>query len=166
MNDAFALRVATPADEAALSDVLYASYSTVLSGWYRPEALKTAARFMGRAQPALLASGRYLVAERDGRILGCGGWSREAPGGGGLIPRLSHVRHFATHPDHLGQGVGGAVLARSLDEARQDGAVEMEAISTLAAEAFYAHNGFIRMADRMMSFGGAPFMAVLMRRRL
>jgi hypothetical protein len=42
----------------------------------------------------------------------------------------------------------------------------MEALSTLAAEAFYAHKGFIKMADRKMSFGGAPFMAVLMRRRL
>jgi len=166
MTPAFSLRVATLEDRAALDAVLYASYSTVLRGWYRDDSLEVAARAMGRANPALLTSGRYFVAEMNGRAVACGGWSHEVPGRGGVVPRLAHVRHFATHPDYLGRGLGGAILARSLGEAKAEGAVEMEAISTLAAEAFYAHHGFHRMADRMMAFGGAPFAAVLMRMRL
>lgn len=166
MTAPFTLRAARPDDAAALDDVLYASYSTVLRGWYRDETLDIAAKAMGRANPALLSSGRYFLAEIGGRAVACGGWSREAPGRGGVIPRLAHVRHFATHPDYLGRGLGGAILARSIGEAKDDGAVEMEAISTLAAEAFYAHHGFRRMADRIMTMGGAPFAAVLMRMRM
>ena len=50
---------------------------------------------MTRANPGLLASGTYYVAEsRDSLIVGCGGWTRESPVDGGIEPGLGHIRHF------------------------------------------------------------------------
>lgn len=159
------VRIATPDDARAISGVLSASYSTLYRGWYEDEVLARALPAMTRANPALLASGRYFVVELDGRVAACGGWSAERPTGG-RIPRLSHLRHFATDPDHINRGCGGAIIGRCMDEARGEGFEEMEVISSLTAEAFYARHGFRQLAIVQQRMGGADFACMLMRRPL
>lgn len=159
------LRAATPADAQAVGDVLAASYSTLYRGWYRDEVLATALPAMTRARPELLASGKYFIVERQGRVASCGGWSLGAPAGGGQ-PGRGHIRHFATHPDHLGKGCAGAIISRCLDEARAEGLAGMECLSSLTAEAFYARHGFDAVAPTSVTVGGASFACILMRRAL
>lgn len=159
------LRVARPEDAAEISRVLRASYGTLYRGWYQDDVLAAALPAMTRANPRLLASGRYFVAEIDGAIVSCGGWSPEKPGIG-VIPRLAHVRHFATDPDFINRGCGGALLRRSLDEAKAARFAEIESISSLTAEAFYARHGFRQVEMVRMPVGGVSFACVLMRRRL
>lgn len=160
-----AIRVAAPGDADAISRVLMRSYSMLYRGWYRDDVLDRALPAMTRANPVLIGSGRYFVGERNGAIIACGGWSANKPGGG-EVPRLAHLRHFGTDPDHINCGAGGAILRRSVDEARDANFREMEVISSLTAEAFYASHDFIQVAMVRLPMGGAEFACVLMRRPL
>jgi N-acetylglutamate synthase-like GNAT family acetyltransferase len=164
VSGAFALRVARPDDAAAVSAVLAASYSMFYCGWYRDDVLARALPAMTRANPVLLASGRYFVAEKGGAITACGGWSEGGPGG--VTPGVPQLRHFATHPDFVNQGAGGAIVARCFEEARAAGFADMEVISSLPAEAFYAGRGFAHVAVITQPIGGAAFACILMRRSL
>ncbi|MEJ1937882.1 hypothetical protein WDZ92_47425, partial [Nostoc sp. NIES-2111] len=96
-----ALRPATLADAASVGELLAASYSALLTDSYEPSLLTRALPHMIRPQSALLAGGTWYVAEDRGGaapLLGCGGWTVAAPGGGTVTPRLGHVRHVATRP--------------------------------------------------------------------
>jgi len=161
----FTMRVAASGDARAISDVLAASYSTLYRGWYRDDVLAAALPAMSRARPELLASGRYFVCERSGRVVSCGGWSLADPRGGAAI-EIGHIRHFGTHPDHLGMGCAGAIIERCFDEARASGVTEMECLSSLTAEAFYAGRGFRPVAPTSVTIGGAAFACMLMRKPL
>ena len=162
MNELPVLRVAKPQDATEVSRVIAASYSTLYRGWYRDEVLDAALPKMARANPALLASGTYFVALLGTEIVACGGWSRTTPGGGETAG-LGHVRHFATHPDHLGRGCGGAILRRCIREAQ---AVQLDALfclSSLAGEAFYARHGFVAEGVASSVVGGVQFACIAMR---
>lgn len=157
------LRVATLDDADAVSRVLARSYGVLYRGWYRDDVLDAALPAMTRANPALLSSGRYFIVEADGAARACGGWSAGAPGGG-AAPGLAHVRHFATDPDYLNRGFGGAMLSRAIDEAGAAGFAEIECVSSLAAEAFYARHGFRQIEMVRQPMGGGEFACVRMRR--
>jgi N-acetylglutamate synthase-like GNAT family acetyltransferase len=161
----FAVRRATVTDAGAIARVLARSYGVLYRGWYADDVLRTALPVMSRSNPTLIDSGRYFVAEADGQIVACGGWSAEKPGFG-AVPRLAHVRHFATDPDYINRGCGGAILTRSVAEAARTGFVEMEAVSSLTAEAFYARHGFVQVSMVRTIVAGSAFSCVLMRRRL
>lgn len=138
------LRVATPDDADTLSALIAASYAR-MADHYEPALFARALPMMARANPQLLASGTYYVALAGGEAAGCGGWTHELPGGGAPIEGVAHIRHFATHPDHLRKGVASRLLDHCLAQAYRTGARAMRAWSTLPAEAFYAAAGFVRL---------------------
>jgi N-acetylglutamate synthase-like GNAT family acetyltransferase len=143
---AFSVRVATPDDAAVVSALLDASYSTLLQSHYEPALLTVALPLMTRANPALLASGTYYIAETgDGRAVGCGGWTMERPGTGDVADGLAHIRHFATDPKWVGKGVGRELLSRSIRDAEARAVKALECYSTLNAEKFYGSAGFTRI---------------------
>jgi len=74
------VRTAGPADLAAVERVFEASYPALMADAYDGALLARALPLMIRAQPGLLGSGNYHVAEAEGEIVGCGGWSHEKPG--------------------------------------------------------------------------------------
>ena len=81
--DVVTIRTADMTDLAAIDALLSRSYPRVLAHDYPPSVLVLALPLLSRAQPVLVTSGRYYVAETaDGRVLGAGGWSRAAPGPG------------------------------------------------------------------------------------
>ena len=160
------VRPATPADIGAVDALLSRSYGPLLRADYPPSTLVLALPRMARAQPHLLASGRYFVAEEDGRLLGAGGWSPEPPGGGPAVPALGHVRHVATDARVTRRGVGRAVMERVLAESRSAGALRLSSLSTLTAVPFYEALGFRPIRRVMLRFGGADFPAVEMERDL
>lgn len=161
----FILRVATPDDARKVSDVLAASYSALYRGWYRDDVLAAALPAMTRANPQLLSSGRYFLCERKQAAVACGGWSRSPPQGNADQGR-GHLRHFGTHPDHLSLGCASAIIERCFAEARAAGCTEMEVLSSLTAEAFYAGRGFKTVSAAAATIGGVPFACMLMRRPL
>ena len=143
-DDEYSLRAATPGDGSAVSALLEASYPQLLAPDYDPRLLAAALPLMTKANPRLLASRTYYVAETGGdAVVGCGGWTVEAPGGGESRPGIGHIRHFAIHPGWTRRGIGRALLDRCVEEARVQGVRNLECFSTLTAEAFYRAAGFV-----------------------
>jgi GNAT superfamily N-acetyltransferase len=141
------VRVSTPADLAGVAGVLEAAYPVLMAAAYDEAELGPALPLMTRAQPALLESGTYYVAEVDrGEIIGCGGWTAARPGDGLVTEGVAHLRHFGTHPEWTGRGVGTAIYRRCERDAGIAGARHLECYSSLNAEGFYAAMGFALVA--------------------
>ena len=156
------LRTASLDDAAAIGAVLTASYSLLMRGAYPDDLLESALPRITRANPDLLRSGRYHLAEsEDGAAMGCGGWSDRPPGSG--PDGHAHIRHFATHPDWTGQGVGRAIYRRCEEEAAAAGFGGFICFSSLNGEPFYAALGFRRVREIRVPMGpGLRFPSVLM----
>lgn len=162
------VRVSTSADTPAVQRLLETSYPRLMASAYDEADLLPALRAMTKANPALLSSGRYYVAESvEGAIVGCGGWSHERPGTNEVEAGLAHIRHFGTHPDWTKRGIGRAIYQSCEGAARAAGVDAFECHSSLNAEKFYVSLGFERV--RFMNIeleSGRLFRAVLMRRQL
>ncbi|MFW5654965.1 MAG: GNAT family N-acetyltransferase [Roseicyclus sp.] len=148
MPTAITIRPTTMRDLPRIDALLGLSYTALLKADYPPSVLVTALPLIARANPALLRSGAYFLAEDgDGAALAAGGWSLSAPQGG-IGPRdLGHVRHVATHPGALRRGLAGAILERCFREARAEGITWLMAQATRTAVPFYRAMGFEDRAE-------------------
>ncbi|WP_380993772.1 GNAT family N-acetyltransferase [Sedimentitalea sp. HM32M-2] len=126
-------------DLADVDALLARVYPRLLKPDYPPSVLVTALPIISRANPALLSSGTYHVAVTElDALVGAGGWTRDRSDA-----ELGHIRHVVTDDRLLRRGIGRAVVAHSLNEAREAGMVRMECWSTRTAEPFYAALGFV-----------------------
>ncbi len=162
----FTVRVAMREDEAAVSALLAASYPVLMRADYDAAILAAALPRITRANPALLSSGSYYLAEIEGgAIVGCGGWTRERPGDGEVVPGLGHIRHFATHPDWVRRGVGCAIYRRCEAAARGAGLRRLQCYASLNGERFYAALGFRAVREIAVPMGrDLRFPSILMER--
>jgi GNAT superfamily N-acetyltransferase len=166
-NADLTIRAAEDSDRATLEALIAECYASVYPGWYDEETLGEALPAMLCIDPALLSSGRYLLALLDDELAGCGGWSFGAPKSGDVSDATGHVRHFATRTDMMGRGVGGAILDRCVAEASQAGMSKLRCFSSLPAERFYERHGFSKLGDvSVMLSEGVHFPAVQMERGL
>lgn len=138
------IRRATPGDLAAVDRLLARSYPRLLAADYPPSTMVLAVPLIARARPELLASGRYFLAvDATDRVVGAGGWSRAYSGvQGGAGAETGHVRHVATDPDVLRQGVGRKLMGEAMADAARSGVRRMECLSTRTAVPFYMALGF------------------------
>ncbi|HEX8486800.1 GNAT family N-acetyltransferase [Sphingomonas sp.] len=103
----------------------------------------------------LVSDGTYLVAEIDGLLAGCGGWSRRATlfgGDAGVVPRdarmldparePARIRAMYTDPAHVRRGIGGTILRTCEDAARGAGFARAELMATLAGVPLYRACGY------------------------
>jgi N-acetylglutamate synthase-like GNAT family acetyltransferase len=135
--------VSTTADEPTVSEILAASYSTLLAPYYAKDVLDRALPLMNKANPKLIGCGTYYVAEHSqGGLIGCGGWTHERPGSTEVVQGEAHVRHFATHPGWTRKGVAQSIMDRCRAEAVSQGVTRLHCYATLAAERFYHALGF------------------------
>ena len=107
----------------------------------------------------LIDDGTYFVAESDGQLAGCGGWSRRKTLFGGdqyssrdagyLDPEseAAKIRAFFIHPDHARKGIARAILTRCEDEARLQGFRALELMATLPGIEFYKSCGFVETGN-------------------
>lgn len=168
MDSHYDLRVATPQDAEAVSELLRASYPRLMRYAYDEEVLAPALELMTKANPSLLGSGTYYLAElATGLLVGCGGWTPEWPGTKSVEPGLGHVRHFAVHPDWTRRGIGRAILTFCDRAARAAGVRTFECYSSLNAETFYRALGFVRIREMDIELKPPVVLhGVLMRRDL
>ena len=162
------LRIATSRDAEAVSELLRASYPRLMKSAYDEEVLAPALELMTQANPSLLSSGTYYVAElTNGLLVGCGGWTPERPGTKSVEPGLGHLRHFAVHPDWTRRGIGRALIEACDRSARAAGVMAFECYSSLNAERFYRALGFVRIREMNMELKPPVVLpGVLMRRNL
>lgn len=161
------LRVATPDDHAAASALFSRSYPALMAQAYPADLLALALPIITKANDALLASGRYAVIESGGgTLVACGGWSRERPGSGEVTPGLAHIRHFATDPAWVGQGLGRRLYDWCTETARAEGMTSFECHSSLNAENFYRALGFERRRMFNIDLDTCQVPAILMTREI
>jgi GNAT superfamily N-acetyltransferase len=160
----FQTRVAAPSDEVSISGLLSRSYSALLPQAYSTELLNAALPLITKAQPELLRSGTYYVAETNsGKLVGAGGWTKHSPTGRDNTPMNGNIRHFGTDPEYTGIGVARALMDSCIEAARSAGLLELNCYSTLNAEAFYKSCGFITKEPNMIELpGGVQFPSVRM----
>ena len=140
----FAIRIAAPADEVAIGALLARSYQTRMAPHYAPDVIESALPLMTKANPALLRSQTYYVAQtRGGALIGCGGWSIEEPGTGAIVSGVARMRHFATDPALTRRGIGRAIIERCIEQAEIRGVTRLTCFAALGSEDFYASCGFI-----------------------
>ena len=126
---AWHVRPATPADKHAVEALLQISYSTMLQADYDEQVLKAALPLICQANDKLLTSSTWYVVEHHRRhdgdgndddddhktpfLIGCGGWTPHSPMQQESVPNL---RHFATHPSYVRQGVARAIWDRAWED--------------------------------------------------
>ncbi|MEM8824535.1 MAG: GNAT family N-acetyltransferase [Pseudomonadota bacterium] len=160
------LRPTTRADIPAVDALLAEAYPRLLAPDYPPSVLVTALPRISRAQPALLTSGTYWLAEEDGVLLAAGGWTAQAPRGRGRRGR-GHIRHVVSNPDRLREGHARAVLEAAMGQARAAGITLLECISTRTAVPFYRALGFQMQGEVTVPLApGIDFPAIQMTRPL
>ena len=165
--DTITIRQAGECDREALEALIANCYMHIYPDWYDEDTLEEAMPIMLRIDPALLASGNYLAAHVGGELAGCGGWSKAAPGSTPNEVATGHIRHFATRPGLMRQGVGRTIIRACIDAAREAGLEKLKCFSSLPAERFYARSGFKRIAEVTVMLGeSAPLATVLMEMEL
>ncbi|QYZ71695.1 GNAT family N-acetyltransferase [Neotabrizicola shimadae] len=166
MSDTITLRLATPADLAAVDALLARAYPRLLAADYPPSVLVTAIPLIARARPELLASGRYwLACNSAGAVLAAGGWSRGAPTDGAHRASTAHIRHVVTDDRNTRRGLARAVLTRAMDQARATGVTRFDCWSTRTAERFYQSLGFTTLGPADIPLApGIAFPAIRMTR--
>ncbi|MEM7439587.1 MAG: GNAT family N-acetyltransferase [Pseudomonadota bacterium] len=156
------VRLSKPDDFDAVDALLRRVYPKLLKEDYAPSVRVLVLPRISRAQPALLASGSYYVAELNGEIVGAGGWTLDR-----RDHRVGHIRHLVTSDRHLRRGIGTALIAESLDHATRVGVRRMICWSTFTAVPFYASQGFRRLREIVVPLDRAvSFPAVEMERGL
>ncbi|SDI92751.1 GNAT family N-acetyltransferase [Lutimaribacter saemankumensis] len=144
------IRLSCPGDRDAVDALLARSYPALMAADYPPDLLAEALPIIARAQPDLLASGSYFVAEQADRVVAAGGWTRGTRG----PDRIGHVRHVATDPACLRRGVGRALMGAVMRDAAGRGITDLHCHSSLTAEPFYRALGFTRVAEVMVRLPG------------
>lgn len=163
----YQVRVAKPEDAYAVGRVLQASYPVLMARAYDADLLRRALPFLTNANPDLLASKLYYLAEDTEGPIGCGGWSLEMPGTKSQEFGVGHLRHFATDASRVGLGVGREIYDRCETDARAAGVFRLDCHSSCNGEAFYRALGFTRICDMQLPL--APdlmFPGVLMSRHI
>lgn len=161
------IRTARPEDAQAVQRVLEASYPLLMASAYESRLLARALPMITRANPKLLGSGTYYVAEAGGEAVGCGGWSVHGPGSEPVVAGVAHIRHFGIRPDWTGRGVGRLIYGRCESAARAAGVRAFECYASLNGEGFYQALGFARIAEIAVAMGPhVRFPSVHMRRAI
>src|SRR4051812_32431542 len=172
-------RTATARDVPALEELIPVSVRTLQAAHYSPAQMEAALGPVFGVDRQLIRDGTYLVVEHEGRIVGCGGWSRRRTmyGGGrhrtGEDPELdprrdpARIRAFFVHPDWARRGIGGSILKACEAAALAAGFQNAELTATLTGEPLYAAHGYavIERTEAPMS-GGLKLPVVRMGKRL
>lgn len=145
------IRLATPDDAAAISQVIIQSLRKSNALDYSPEVISQVEKsFSAEAIRALLKQRLVFVATIDKRVVATAGLDQDV------------VRSVFVEPSHQGGGLGRQLMA-TLQSVAQDAKIEVLRVpSSITAEAFYFKLGYRKVRDE---FHGAE-RTIIMERRL
>lgn len=148
------LRLARDADVPALEALIPLSVRALQAPYYSTAQMDAALGPVFGVDRQLIRDGTYFVAERDGVIVGCGGWSRRRSlygGDGGrehedalLDPEkdAARVRAFFVHPAWARRGIGRNIMSACEQAIIEAGFRTVDIVATLAGEPLYASFGY------------------------
>jgi len=126
----------------------------------------------------LISDGTYFVADSEGKLIGCGGWSRRRTlfGGDQVTHRdlaelnpltdAAKIRAFFIHPDYARQGIARAILQRCEAEASASGFRALELMSTMPGIKFYLSCGYEEIEPVEYPVDDVAVQFVVMRKEL
>lgn len=173
MAEKFVLRLATEEDIPALHALIEASVRGLQAGDYTQAQMDGALGTVLGVDTQLIADRTYFVAEADGRLAGCGGWSKRktlfgADCGPGREPELldpvkdaAKVRAIFVHPEFARQGLGTLILKRVEDEAAAASFKRYEMGSTLTGVALYRLKGYVEVERIAVPLGNGEALPVM-----
>lgn len=153
------IRVATMEDIPALQKLIPESARGLSQGYYTPQQIESAIKYIFGVDTQLIADKTYYIAEAGGHVVGCGGWSKRKTLYGGdqmkakqdplLDPRedAGRIRAFFIHPDWARKGIGRRIIEACEESAKTEGFTRMELGATLPGEPLYAAMGY-EVTDR------------------
>lgn len=175
----YQVRLATLDDREAITRLIADSARHLSREHYDDAQIEAAIASVFGVDSTLIEDGTYFVAEQDGTLIGCGGWSKRKTLFGGdqfsdrdtamIDPASepSRIRAFFVHPEHARKGVARAILSVCEREAKAHGFRALELLSTLPGIKFYEANGYSRMGDFDLELpGGVKLQFVPMRKQL
>jgi GNAT superfamily N-acetyltransferase len=148
------IRVAMMKDVPALKELIPLSARELSKWFYTPQQTESAIRYIFGVDTQLIEDKTYYVAEAEGEIVGCGGWSKRKTLYGGdqmkaesdplLDPKVDagRIRAFFIHPDFARKGIGRRIIQACEDAALAEGFTRMELGATLPGEPLYAALGY------------------------
>jgi GNAT superfamily N-acetyltransferase len=172
-NPALTSRLATREDIPVLVPLMQAAIEELQKGFLNDAQIRSSHAIMGLDQQ-LIDDGTYFAVEIDGRLAGCGGWSRRATLYGGdhsagrdsalLDPARdpAKVRAMYTHPSFIRRGVGRLILSLCEQAAAAEGFSRLELMSTRSGQPLYTAAGFEPLEDVVDAAGGVPLPLVRM----
>lgn len=164
-------------DLDALLSLMNAAISELQKPFLEERQIASSRTIMG-LDTQLIEDGTYFIVESDGKLAGCGGWSRRATLYGGdqspgrsaalLDPKsdAARVRAMYTHPDHVRKGIGRLILGLCEDAARSEGFNRVELMGTMAGEPLYRACGYAVVEHVEDDRGGAAVPLLRMRKPL
>jgi len=170
---AASIRQATLQDREALERLIAGSARALASGAYTPEQIEAALGSAFGVDTQLIRDGTYFVAQVQGCIVGCGGWSRRRTLFGAdahgqrdaaeLEPGkdAARIRAFFVDPAHARQGIGSAILEHCESEARGRGFRRLELVAMLSGVDFYLVHGYEAGTPVRHELGGGLVLELL-----
>jgi GNAT superfamily N-acetyltransferase len=147
-------RPATLADVPAIEALISASIHALGAGDYSHAQIEAALKSAFGVDTQLLKDGSYFVAEVEGELAACGGWSfRRTLFGSDARPDrdpqtldpktdAAKIRAFFVHPKYARRGIGTALLTRCEAAARARGFTRFELMATLPGVRLYQARGY------------------------
>jgi GNAT superfamily N-acetyltransferase len=157
--DTWRIRIAHEGDIPAIEVLIPLSVRGLQAPWYSAAQMEAALGPVFGVDRQLICDGTYFVAEQDGRLIACGGWSRRRAVFGGDRARAgedaaldpacdpARIRAFFVHPQWARRGLGRALLAACEAAIVAAGFRRAVLVATLAGEPLYAAGGY-RVEER------------------
>jgi putative acetyltransferase len=131
----FDIRVGSAEDAPGICAAHIASIRVLNAPFYRPEQIEA---WVGMKRPedytqAMQSGTQFFVGIKDGRVLGFSCVNGE------------ELTGLYLSPEAVGQGLGKALYTQAEDWARSQGRPRLYCDSSLQAEGFYRHQGFVEL---------------------
>jgi GNAT superfamily N-acetyltransferase len=147
-------RTAVLRDVPALNQLIEQAVRQLSVGYYTLEQIDSSLKYVFGIDTQLIEDGTYYVAEADGQLAGCGGWSKRSTLYGGdqskvvtdpLLDPLrepGRIRAFFVHPQWARRGIGRTIIEVCETAARRAGFQRLELAATLPGEPLYRALGY------------------------
>lgn len=171
-------RLATSEDVPGLNRLIGLAVRGLSADYYTPAQIESALRYLFGIDTQLVADGTYYVAEADGQLAGCGGWSRRQTLYGGdqhkaatdplLDPTRDdgRIRAFFVHPAWARRGVGRAIIRVCEAAAGAAGFRSLALAATLPGEPLYRALGYAAGARSFIHFPDGEQLAIIQLHKL
>ena len=152
----FVIRKAIFEDQSEIEKLIAESVRGLSRDDYNDQQIELSIKSVFGVDQELIADQTYFVVEsEDGRIIGCGGWSKRKTLYGAsnyqqsrdsnlLNPEIdsAKIRAFFIHPDFARKGIGTAILEACEAEAKSFGFNSAEMMATLPGVKLYGVRGY------------------------